>query len=631
MSEGWEDWPVLGPGWKRRQVIRKSGASCGNRDTYYQSPNGERVRSKIELSKLLGVEVDLSMFDFKNGVIIPHEDRKKLNRPSLPLQPSETSQPKKQRFSEPSQHDVELQNSVHESLDVQCMGCMQWFNGVEFGKSKQTNWYCADCRASRRALNREQKLLKNMGCGMCEPCKLTENCGHCTVCLLRFHNPEFGNSWKCVRRRCLKVLRKVDGCGTCEGCCSKKDCDICSVCIERLQNPDQQPMGTCLNRLCSNKTIVIQPSESKSFGAKKCTIKKTFVNQEKMKNEEKVAHNQHCAGRRQNRRCGECEACLQNVDCGECDFCQDKPKFGGRNLKRQKCRWRQCLRFAMEKNIPAFHKSPKYSMSLVRTKLEAVDTEYMETQYSEEETSPLRIPDMKQISQNGDNSSVDEFYPIRVADIKEESSFTYEIKEEPLELYPIRVADIKEESSFTYEIKEEPLDNHCAGRIVSIEESDDIAEADESTPLIMEIFSLGKYDAITCLDQVLQEFMNELNEIPLPAYWEVQNNTAPNLQLVQRDKLSTMADTVIHIQPRFRFFVMVKGLPVPSTHELYLKHPSHLTSVYDVVELIGDLESYSPCPGMCTQGLRSATCRVLVKEERCTECCKIPWPSGSSF
>ncbi|CAH2316990.1 methyl- binding domain 1 L homeolog isoform X1 [Pelobates cultripes] len=551
MSEGWEDWPVLGPGWKRRQVIRKSGASCGNRDTYYQSPNGERVRSKIELSKLLGVEVDLSMFDFKNGVIIPHEDRKKLNRPSLPLQPSETSQPKKQRFSEPSQHDVELQNSVHESLDVQCMGCMQWFNGVEFGKSKQTNWYCADCRASRRALNREQKLLKNMGCGMCEPCKLTENCGHCTVCLLRFHNPEFGNSWKCVRRRCLKVLRKVDGCGTCEGCCSKKDCDICSVCIERLQNPDQQPMGTCLNRLCSNKTIVIQPSESKSFGAKKCTIKKTFVNQEKMKNEEKVAHNQ-------------------------------------------------------EKNIPAFHKSPKYSMSLVRTKLEAVDTEYMETQYSEEETSPLRIPDMKQISQNGDNSSVDE-------------------------LYPIRVADIKEESSFTYEIKEEPLDNHCAGRIVSIEESDDIAEADESTPLIMEIFSLGKYDAITCLDQVLQEFMNELNEIPLPAYWEVQNNTAPNLQLVQRDKLSTMADTVIHIQPRFRFFVMVKGLPVPSTHELYLKHPSHLTSVYDVVELIGDLESYSPCPGMCTQGLRSATCRVLVKEERCTECCKIPWPSGSSF
>lgn len=50
---------------------------------------------------------------------------------------------------------------------------------------------------------------------------------------------------------------------------------------------------------------------------------------------------------RRNRKCGDCEACLLKIDCGRCDFCQDKPKFGGRNLKRQKCRWRQCLYFAM--------------------------------------------------------------------------------------------------------------------------------------------------------------------------------------------------------------------------------------------------------------------------------------------
>lgn len=35
------------------------------------------------------------------------------------------------------------------------------------------------------------------------------------------------------------------------------------------------------------------------------------------------------------------------MDCGHCDFCCDKPKFGGSNQKRQKCRWRQCLQFAM--------------------------------------------------------------------------------------------------------------------------------------------------------------------------------------------------------------------------------------------------------------------------------------------
>ncbi|GCB81805.1 hypothetical protein scyTo_0022838, partial [Scyliorhinus torazame] len=50
--------------------------------------------------------------------------------------------------------------------------------------------------------------------------------------------------------------------------------------------------------------------------------------------------------RRNNRSCGECEACLRPVDCGACDFCMDKAKFGGCNTLRQKCRWKQCLQFA---------------------------------------------------------------------------------------------------------------------------------------------------------------------------------------------------------------------------------------------------------------------------------------------
>ncbi|KAF4792740.1 hypothetical protein TURU_118700 [Turdus rufiventris] len=50
---------------------------------------------------------------------------------------------------------------------------------------------------------------------------------------------------------------------------------------------------------------------------------------------------------RASRRCGVCAACRRPADCGRCDFCRDKPKFGGQNLKRQKCRWRQCLRCAM--------------------------------------------------------------------------------------------------------------------------------------------------------------------------------------------------------------------------------------------------------------------------------------------
>ncbi|XP_077079708.1 methyl-CpG-binding domain protein 1a isoform X1 [Siphateles boraxobius] len=49
------------------------------------------------------------------------------------------------------------------------------------------------------------------------------------------------------------------------------------------------------------------------------------------------------AQKKRNRRmCQQCVACLREDDCGKCDFCMDKPKYGGSNKKRQKCRLRQC-------------------------------------------------------------------------------------------------------------------------------------------------------------------------------------------------------------------------------------------------------------------------------------------------
>ncbi|KAL0607507.1 Methyl-CpG-binding domain protein 1 [Plecturocebus cupreus] len=41
------------------------------------------------------------------------------------------------------------------------------------------------------------------------------------------------------------------------------------------------------------------------------------------------------------------------MDRGRCDFCCNKPKFGGSNQKRQKCRWRQCLQFVMKQLLPS--------------------------------------------------------------------------------------------------------------------------------------------------------------------------------------------------------------------------------------------------------------------------------------
>lgn len=41
--------------------------------------------------------------------------------------------------------------------------------------------------------------------------------------------------------------------------------------------------------------------------------------------------------------CRSCEGC-QSDDCGDCLYCLDKPKFGGSDVKKQKCMKRKCLR-----------------------------------------------------------------------------------------------------------------------------------------------------------------------------------------------------------------------------------------------------------------------------------------------
>lgn len=190
--------------------------------------------------------------------------------------------------------------------------------------------------------------------------------------------------------------------------------------------------------------------------------------------------------------------------------------------------------------------------------------------------------------------------------------------------------EIIETTTIDDEEQEQPLDLHCPVKSEEfVTEDNDIAMADESTPKITEIFSLGSFNAVSGLDRVLQEFMEELNEIPLPAHWEVLTPTGPNLHLVQRSRQSTMAETIIHILPGLHFNIAVRNYTVPSCHELFRDHPSRLTTVDDVVELIGDLEAYRPCAGLPKFGPRSPNCLVLVYEERCPECCTVPWPSGN--
>ncbi|XP_072272576.1 methyl-CpG-binding domain protein 2 isoform X2 [Pyxicephalus adspersus] len=74
------DCPALPPGWKKEEVIRKSGLSAGKSDVYYFSPSGKKFRSKPQLSRYLGNSVDLSCFDFRTGKMMPSKLQKNKQR-----------------------------------------------------------------------------------------------------------------------------------------------------------------------------------------------------------------------------------------------------------------------------------------------------------------------------------------------------------------------------------------------------------------------------------------------------------------------------------------------------------------------------------------------------------------------
>lgn len=94
MEKKRSDCPALPAGWKKEEVIRKSGLSAGKSDIYYYSPSGKKFRSKPQLVRFLGSSVDLSCFDFRTGKLLPgklhksktrtrHEQFSKSGKPDL--------------------------------------------------------------------------------------------------------------------------------------------------------------------------------------------------------------------------------------------------------------------------------------------------------------------------------------------------------------------------------------------------------------------------------------------------------------------------------------------------------------------------------------------------------------------
>nr|XP_030723785.1 methyl-CpG-binding domain protein 1 isoform X7 [Globicephala melas] len=420
MAEDWLDCPALGPGWKRREVFRKSGATCGRSDTYYQSPTGDRIRSKVELTRYLGPACDLTLFDFKQGILcypapkahslaIPSRKRKKPSKPAKAQKRQVGPSKSEVRKEAPRDETKADAGTVPASLPAPgcCENCGISFSG-DGTRRQRLKTLCKDCRAQRIAFNREQRMFKRVGCGECAACQVTEDCGACSTCLLQLpHDVASGLFCKCERRRCLRIVERVSraggvgprltctpdphspgpmrhtsgppqsrGCGVCRGCQTREDCGRCRVCL-RPPRPGLRRQWRCVQRRCLRgkhgrrrggcdskvaprrrppRTQPLpalppsQPPESPELHPRALAPSPPAEFIYYCVDEDEL---QPYTNRRQNRKCGACAACLRRMDCGHCDFCCDKPKFGGSNQKRQKCRWRQCLQFAMKRLLPS--------------------------------------------------------------------------------------------------------------------------------------------------------------------------------------------------------------------------------------------------------------------------------------
>ncbi|XP_017306417.1 methyl-CpG-binding domain protein 1b isoform X4 [Ictalurus punctatus] len=590
-DDGWEDCPVLGEGWKRKVVLRRSGMSVGQRDIYYLSPKGDRVRSKIELLKSIGNSVDLTNFDFKTGLFLDGEPTKRgikkrkmdhsspadcgfssessfhneateaYDRAYSPGPPYSLSHFAQQRLTpSSSQKDVPSVPSPgtsnenrNQTLVTQPAGHTRQNVPSNAGYLSQTlkmptnledgpNYIpsnsclstCARCRNSFTSVegltmcekcnkacnaskdNRNITFRKWLPCGFCRACQLTEDCGVCASCRNGKLNPHYRRPIRCRKRKCLcpSLKRRADDVLPLAQCESVGHRQERLETINTISKPSLPDFKESQYSDSDDQSPFYEENDSEGFL------------------------------RKFRRSCGRCKGCVAKADCGTCDYCIDKPKFGGSNKKRQKCRQRQCQREAKDAEIEAS---------------QVLSDDHLLHLFCDEWTI---VKDRKW--------------------------------------------------------RQPPATEHA-------EEPDE----DEMEPTITQIFSLGG-DSVDDdgLDLELLELLASLRDAPLPVLWCAVLAEGPRLQLLQCSKLSAMADTTVQIEPTFRYHISVQGQPLLPTHWLYHAHPTRLTSVAQVATLLEDLERYSVCRGFKSEPpfgsepvvqVRAATCEFLVVPE--TQCC----------
>uniref|UniRef100_A0A3P9LBX7 Methyl-CpG binding domain protein 1b n=1 Tax=Oryzias latipes TaxID=8090 RepID=A0A3P9LBX7_ORYLA len=678
-DEGWVEWPALGEGWKRKEVVRRSGSSIGQKDVYYMSPRGDRVRSRVELASVL--PIDLTHFEFKTGKFFEGEGQPIRIRNRVKKKPRERSSSESSWLDRegadtpdsfhrltpstmPKQQNSFLLNSStgilkqssrtdfgrtedkirlpfptssrplpsikgefgSEDSILVCAKCGISFTGTWYDKQRKRPC-CPTCWASKTKEHPMIRFRKWIPCGQCVGCHNTINCGQCANCKHGLQSPE-SRKRICRKRRCICPIRKSPA-----------------------RRNVQQPYITASD-MCDDSSSFQHPS-LKSSDTENLSMNVDIDDDDMSTDDDEDWHR-----KRKRRSCGECKACLCRKDCGTCDFCIDKPKFGGSNKKRQKCRLRQCQRQAMRHLLPyqmgigeygsdgpllAGRSRPHYTYSRKsnfnsykgsQSGFDLTDNEDEDNNLQpkswtvEPGKGPRHSFDMNirnpQLSMqiNFSDLGLQNGLPDRVPHISNHN-YAQTLPQTRLdtEMSLPRKGQFEDEDD---EEEEEEED----------EEEEDDDDEEEELPMITQIFSLAENSGGSGADSENQlvKLLHSLRSSVLPILWYAIIVEGPQLQLIQCSRQSNMADTVVVIDPGFCYQVTVQKQPLLPTHPLYDSFPARMTSVTEVVSLLLGLEKYTVCHGIPSREAlphngpvileRASTCDFLVKknEDVCENC-----------
>ncbi|XP_031135417.1 methyl-CpG-binding domain protein 1b isoform X3 [Sander lucioperca] len=703
-DEGWDDWPILGEGWKRKEVVRRSGSSIGQKDVYYLSPRGDRVRSRVELISVLEGMFDLSTFEYKSGkfldgqappIRIRNRAKKKIrersssesswmergegadtpdsyhrltpsvgpknlysNQSSFSLYstigtPNEGSRNEnppaedKIKLPLPSSSRALPLPSVNgeigsEDSTLVCARCGISFTGTWYDKQRKRPC-CPSCWAASKTKEHPMvRFRKWIPCGQCVGCHNTVNCGQCANCK---HGQQSKESRKrlCRKRKCICPIRKDPGSG--------------AFLLQRPYNDIPETFDDSMSfqsEVTDSQHPSLKSSDTENFSVNVDVDDEddmsTDDDDDQWQTEFSRARCLVLDRKRKRRSCGECKACLCRKDCGTCDFCIDKPKFGGSNKKRQKCRLRQCQRQAMRHLLPfqmgQGDYGPDGSMLPGRPRPHYT---YSRKSGLKKNKGPLSGLDLT------DNE--DEDSNLQAMNWSSEpasgSKHMYELNVRNQSSMQLNYLDFRQQNGLSDrvphfsnhnnseldQLSRWDADKSHAGRDVPKhgeveDEEEGEEEEEEEFPMITQIFSLADNPSGSGADMEnqLMKLLHSLRSTVMPILWYAIMVEGPQIQLIQCCKQSNLTDTMVLIDPGFCYQVTVQKQPLLPTHPLYDNYPAHLTSVTDVINLLLGLEKYVVCQGLPPKEPlsntdpiileRASTCDFLVKRNvsRCTNC-----------